>query len=250
MPSAGYRHLRATRMQHAMKKPRSLKVVVPPARELDQARREFFDRLKSHDPTRHKIEFACASEAEQRRAEAIVEDIAKLLRAHQRPKQAPMYVYNAVVLACCSVETAKPLTKPSVVEDITAELVGAAQELLRVLEKPYLPPFYKASIFHDVDKWNLFVGHLERLTELKYRKPPRNFDAVKRACAIEAWLLITQYTVTAPTGAQGGLFRTIAGLLHQFVYPTTDGIIADLKTSCDKVLKDVKAGCNLEAERW
>jgi hypothetical protein len=101
-----------------------------------------------------------------------------------------------------------------------------------------------------VPNWNQFIGHLENLTKLRYRKRPRNFDPVKRACAVTAWLLITQNTDATPTGTQGGLFRTIAGLLHQFVYPTADGIIADLKTACDAVLKDVKAGCNLEAERF
>ncbi|MGO9400090.1 MAG: hypothetical protein ACLP19_19950 [Xanthobacteraceae bacterium] len=101
-----------------------------------------------------------------------------------------------------------------------------------------------------MDNWNRFIEHLEQLKGLTYRKAPRNFDPVKRACAIEAWLLITEYTVAVPTGTQGGLFRTIAGLLHQFVYPTADGIIADLKLACDQVLKDVKAGCDLEEERW
>ena len=116
--------------------------------------------------------------------------------------------------------------------------------------KASFPPIYKASVFQTVLNWNQFIGHLENFTELRYRKPPRNFDPVKRACAVTAWLLITQNTVVTPTGTPGGLFRSIAGLLHQFVYPTADGIIADLKTACDEVLKDVKVGCKLEDERF
>ncbi len=233
-----------------MKRPRSLKIDIPPAAELARAWHEIFDRLKSHDPKRDKIKLVCASEAEQRRAEEIVEEIAKHLRIHQQPKQARDYTHNVVVLACCSVETAKPSTKPIVVEDITTELVAAAGELLRILGKADLPPFYTFTVFYTVPNWNQFIGHLENLTKLRYRKPPRNFDPVKRACAVMAWLLITQNTVATPTGTQGGLFRTIAGLLHLFVYPTADGIITDLKLACDQVLKDVKAGCDLEEERW
>jgi len=230
-----------------MKKPRWQKVV---GRELRLARHEIFERLKSYDPQRDKIELVCASEAEQRRAEEIVEDIVRQLRAHQRPKQAPVYTHNVVVQACCSVEAAKPSTKPIVVEDITTELVAAAGELLRILGKPDLPPFYAFTVFHTVPKWNQFIDHLENLKKLKYRKPSRNFDPVKRACAVTAWLLIAQNTVETPTGTHNGLFRTVAGLLHQFVYPTADGTLADLKTACDGVLQDVKSGCDLEAERW
>jgi hypothetical protein len=237
-------------MQCAMKKSRSLKVDIPPAAELVRAQREIIDTLKSHDPKRDKVKLVCATEAEQRRAEEIVEEIAKQLQAHQRPKQAQVYMYNVVMLACCSVETAKQSTKPIVVEEITTELVAAARELLRILGKADLPPFYTFTVFYTVPNWNQFIGHLENLTKLRYRKPPRNFDPVKRACAVMAWLLITQNTVATPTGTQGGLFRNIAGLLHQFVYPTADGIIADLKLACDQVLKDVKAGCDLEEERW
>jgi hypothetical protein len=238
------------RMQHAMKKPRSLKVDIPPAAELARARREILERLKLHDPERDKIKLACASEAERQREEEIVEEITKQLQVQKGPKEAPVYIYNVVVLACCSVETAKQSTKPIVVEEITTELVAAARELLRILGKQDLPAFYKFTVFHTVPNWNQFIGHLENLTKLRYRKPPRNFDPVKRACAVMAWLLITQNTVATPTGTQGGLFRTIAGLLHQFIYPTADGVIADLKTACDEVLKDVRRGCNLEAERW
>jgi hypothetical protein len=233
-----------------MKRPRSLKVDIPPAAELARVRRDVFERLKSHDPTRDAIKVECATEAEQRQVEEIIEQIAKRLQVHQKRKQSRTYINNVVTFECSSVEAAKPTTKPIVVEEITTELVAAAQELLRILGKPGLPPFYKFTVFHTVPNWNQFIGHLENLTKLRYIKPPRNFDPVKRACAVTAWLLITQNTVATPTGTQGGLFRTIAGLLHQFVYPTADGIIADLKTACDEVLKDVKAGCNLEAERW
>jgi hypothetical protein len=232
-----------------MKKPRSPKIVTPPADELARARREIFDHLKSYDPKHDKIELVYASEAEQRRAEEIVEEIARQLRVHQRTNQTPVYTHNLVALACSFVEGAKPSRKPIVIENITTELVAAAGELLRILSKSDLPPFYVFTVFHTVPKWNQFIDHLENLTKLRYRKPPRNFDPVKRACAVIAWLLITQNTVATPTGTQGGLFRTITGLLHQFVYPTADGI-ADLKAACDEVLKDVKAGCNLEAERF
>jgi hypothetical protein len=192
----------------------------------------------------------CASEAERRRAEAIVEDIARHLRAHQQPKQAPIYTHNVVVLACCSVEAAKPSAKPNVLEDTRTELVAAAGELLRILGKPDVLPFYASTVFHTVPKWNQFIDHLENLKKLTYRKPSRNFDPVKRACAVTSWLLIVQNTAKTPTGTQNGLFRTVAGLLHQFVYPTADGTLADLKTACDGVLQDVKSGCDLEAERW
>lgn len=88
------------------------------------------------------------------------------------------------------------------------------------------------------------------MKKLKYIRRPRNFDPVKRACAITSWLLITEYTNARPTGTRGDLFFTIAGLLHQFVYPTADGKIAELKSACDKVRKFVKAGGDLEAERY
>ena len=87
---------------------------------------------------------------------------------------------------------------------------------------------------------------MEKLTALTYRKPPRNIDRLKRECAVVAWLLITKYTVKKPTGTQDGPFRTVAGLLHQFVCPTTDEEIIDLKSACDEVLKRVRAGSNLE----
>jgi hypothetical protein len=231
-----------------MKRVRSLKIELPLASELDRAREEIFGRLKSHDPNRNKIKIVCASEAEHRRAEAIVEDIARHLRAHQRPEQAPVYRRNLVVLACSAVETAKPSTKPIVVENITTDLAAAATELLRILGNPDVPPFV-FTVFHTVPKWNQFIDHLESLTKLTYRKPPRNFDRVKRACAVMAWLLITRLQSQFQLVRRVVCFATVAGLLHQFVYPTTNGIIADLKTACDKVLKDVKAGCNLETER-
>ena len=66
---------------------------------------------------------------------------------------------------------------------------------------------------------------------------------------IIAYLLITKYTTEVPTGTEGGLFRTVTGLLYQFAYPTTDGEIVDLKTACDKVLKRIKAGQDLEILR-
>jgi hypothetical protein len=77
-----------------MKRLRSLKIDIPPAAELAGARREIFDSLKSLDPKRDKIKLVCTSEAEQRRAEEIVEDIAKLLRIHQQPEQERVYTYN------------------------------------------------------------------------------------------------------------------------------------------------------------
>jgi hypothetical protein len=154
------------------------------------------------------------------------------------------------VIACFSVETAKESTKPMDVEEITTELVAAARKLLHSLGKPELPPNFRYRVFRSVDNWNRFIEHLEQLTKLTYRKAPRNFNPVKRACAIEAWLLITEYTVVVPTGTQGGLFRTIAGLLYQFVCPSADGAIANLKSACDAVLKLNKAGVNLEAERF
>jgi hypothetical protein len=237
-------------MQHTMKRHRSLKVDIPPAAELARARREILDRWKTHDPNRDKIELVCATKTEQQRAEEIVEEIAKQLQAHQRPKRTKISIYNAVVLACCSVETAKQPTKPKLVEEITTELVSAARELFRILGKPDLPPFYTFHVFHTTPNWNQFIAHLENLTKVRYKKPPRNFDPVKRACAVTAWLLISENTVAKPTSTQGGLFRTVAGLLHQFVYSTADQNIVDLKTACDRVLKDVKTGRNPEAERW
>lgn len=237
-------------MQYAMKKPRSLKVDIPPAAELARARREILDRVKLHDQKPDKIKLLCATETEQQWAEEIVEQIAKRLREHRKSKQAQVAMHGAVVFACCSVEASKEATKPRDVEEIKTELVAAAQKLLRILGRPELPPNFRYRVFRSVDNWNWFIEHLEKLTTLTYRKPPRNFDPVKRACAIEAWLLITEYTVAVPTGTQGGLFRTIAGLLHQYVCSTADGATANLKGACDAVLKFVKAGGNLETERW
>jgi hypothetical protein len=116
------------------------------------------------------------------------------------------------------------------------------------LEKQIFPPHYKFGVFHTTEKWNRFIEHLEKLTTLTYRKPPRNIDRLKRNCAMDAWELITRCTVKNPSGTQGGLFRTVAGLLHQFVCPTADEEIIDLKSACDEVLKRVRAGCNLKTE--
>ncbi|MGO9632226.1 MAG: hypothetical protein ACLPXW_24980 [Xanthobacteraceae bacterium] len=132
-----------------MKRPRSLKIDIPPAAELARAWREIFDRLKSHDPKRDKVKLVCDTEAEQQRAEEIVDQIARRLRKHQKPKQAQGTMYNAVVIACLSVEAANESTKPMDVEEITMELVAAAQELLRILGRPELPPNFRYRVFQE-----------------------------------------------------------------------------------------------------
>jgi len=100
-----------------------------------------------------------------------------------------------------------------------------------------------------MQKRNAFIEGLERLSALNYRRPPRNIAPAKRACGQLAYILITQCTTQKPTGTAGGLLRTIAGLLHQFAYPTQDGEIVDLKTACDQVLRRVKAGANIDNDR-
>ena len=233
-----------------MTKMRSLKIEIPSAEELDRAAREILTRLASFDTQRDKIRSIYSSEAEQRRQEGIMDHITKLLRKHKRPKQSKTAVYNQVLLACSSAEVATRSTKPIDVDQVTKELVSAARELLRVLGHSALPPNYMFRVFDTMQNRNQFIEHLEQLTAITYRKPPRNIDRVKHDCANHAYLLITKYTTEVPTGTEGGLFRTVTGLLYQFAYPTTDGEIVDLKTACDKVLKRIKAGQNLEILRW
>jgi len=135
------------------------------------------------------------------------------------------------------------------VDEVTRELVAAARRLLRVLDRSDLPPNYRFRVFGTTQTWNQFIEHLERLEAITYRKPPRNIDRVKHDCANYAYLLITMCTTEVPTGTAGGLFRTVTNLLYQFAYPTKDEIM-DLKTACDKVLKRIKAGQDLEILRW
>jgi hypothetical protein len=134
------------------------------------------------------------------------------------------------------------------VEEVTRRLVNAARELLRVLGRSDFPPNYKFRVFHYAQNWNQFVEHLERLAAITYHKPPRNIDRVKRDCAKLAYLLIDKCTNEKPTGTQGGLFRTVAGLLHQFACPSQDGKIVDLKTACDEVLRRARAGGKIETD--
>lgn len=232
-----------------MKKVRSLKIRIPPAAELARARDQILNKLNSAAPA-DRFRIVPRSEAERQRDEGIVDQITRRLRAHRRSEQSEIMVHNQVLIACLSVEAEKHSTKPAVIEEITTKLVDAARELHSVLGKADLPPNYVFGVFRNVENWNRFVEHLEKLTTLTYRKPPRNIDRVKRECAVVAWQLITTCTVKNPTGSQGGLFRSVAGLLHQFVCPTADGEIVDLKSPCDDVLKRVRAGSNLETERW
>jgi hypothetical protein len=154
-------------------------------------------------------------------------------------------------MACVSAAAGtKGSTKPAVVEEITRDLVKAADKLLSLLKRSDFPPKYQARVFHNSGNWNQFVGHLKQLAAITYKKPPRNTDWVKRDCAKLAYLLIIECTNEKPTGTLGGLFQTVAGLLHQFSCPTQDEKIADLKTACDGVLGRVKAGGNIDNEPW
>jgi hypothetical protein len=232
------------------KRLRSLKVAVPPAAELAPARAGIINAFASFNPTRDKIQIVYSSEAERRRLEKIIDKITKQLCTNRRPEWSQVSVYNQVALACVSAEAGKDSTKSVDIEDITKRLVDAATKLHRALGSPALPPNYIFRVFRSTDKWNQFVEHLQRLAALNYTKPPRNFDPVKRDCAVLAHLLITQCTVETATSTQSGLFRTVASLLHQFACPTADGKLVDLKYACDRVLKRVKAGTNFEIEPW
>jgi hypothetical protein len=192
------------------------------SRGLDRAREQILEQLASFNTQRDKIKPVYSSEAAQRRQEGIMDHITQLLRRHKRPKQSV----------------------------VTKELVNAARELLRVLGHSALPPNYMFRVFGTMQNRNQFIEHLERMAAITYRKPPRNIDRVKRDCANHAYLLITMCTTEVPTGTQGGTFRTVAGLLHQYTCPTADGKIVDLKTACDQVLKRVKSGQDLEIHRW
>ena len=235
-----------------MEKPRSLKFDFPPAAELARARDQILGKLASFKMTRDKIRMRCPTKADQEHDEAIVEEITKRLWALKRPNQSKVMVYNQVVEACYSVEAGKHSPRPAVVEEVTKDLVSAARELLRVLGSADLPAYYRFVGLGHGENRKRFIEQLERLTKLTYRKPPRNIDREKRLSAVFAHLLITKHTVETPTGTQGGLFRTVTGLIHQFVCPTADGEIVDLKSACDEVLKHVRAGSNLETEtgRW
>jgi hypothetical protein len=223
-----------------MKKVRSLKIEVPPAEELDQARRRILEKFESFNPERDKIQTIYSSEAEQQHGEDVIDQITILLRAHKRPELSETMIYNQVVWACAHIP--EPATPPATKDQITKEVAASANKLLRQLGNPDLPPYNIFRVFGTIDKWNEFIEFLESLAALTHPKPPRNFDPAKRACAAVAYLLITTCTTQKPTGTAGGLFRTVAGLLHQFAYPTPDGEIVDLKTACDEVLRRVKAG--------
>jgi hypothetical protein len=220
------------------------------SRGLDRAREQILEQLASFNTQRDKIKPVYSSEAAQRRQEGIMDHITQLLRRHKRPKQSVVAVYNQVSMACASMAPATRSTKPIDVDEVTKELVNAARELLRVLGHSALPPNYMFRVFGTMQNRNQFIEHLERMAAITHRKPPRNIDRVKRDCANHAYLLITMCTTEVPTGTQGGTFRTVAGLLHQYTCPTADGKIVDLKTACDQVLKRVKSGQDLEIHRW
>ena len=222
---------------------------IPPAEELDQARHRISERLATFNPERDKIETSYPPEAAVQHREDVLDQITIQLRAHKRPEVSEVNIYNYVTIACGSVEVETRSTKPAVVNEVTRELVAAARKLHRVLGRSDLPPYYSLRVFGTMQNWNEFIGRLERLTALTYTRPVRNIDRVKHGCANYAHLLITVCTTEVPTGTAGGLFRIITNLLYQFAYPTKDEIV-DLKTACDKVLKRIKAGQDLEILRW
>jgi hypothetical protein len=231
-----------------MKKVRSLKIEVPPAEELALACEQIVQKIASFDPERDKIQTIYSSEAEQQHGEDVIDQITILLRAHKRPELSETMIYNQVVWA--SAHIPEPATPPATKDQITKEVAASADKLLRQLGNPDFPPHHKFCVFGQSDRWNVVIECLEGLAALTHSKPPRNFDPAKRACATLAYLLITRCTTQKATGTAGGLFRTVAGFLHQFAYPTRDGEIVDLKTACDEVLRRVKAGDDISKDRW
>lgn len=229
-----------------MTKMRSLKREVPSAEELNGAREQILKRLASFNPERDKIRTIYPSEAAEQHGENVLDQITIQLRAHKRPELSEVMIYNDVTMACAQIP--KPATAPAIEDEITREVAATASKLLRLLGNPALPPHHQLGVFGQPDIWNEFIERLERLAALTYRRPPRNIDLAKRACATLAYLLITRCTTQKPTGTAGGLFRNVAGLLHQFACPTQDGV-ADLKSACDEVLRRVKAGGNIEKDR-
>jgi hypothetical protein len=235
-------------LTHPKRTVHSLKIEVPPAAELERARDQILKQLASFNPERDKIRTIQPTRAAQRNAEEIIDRITIELRAHKRPKQSDVRVYNEVVLACGSVP--KPPTRPVVEEKITKQTADASRKLHAILGNPDLPRNHIFCVFGSAQNFNQFIDSLEQLAALTYSKPPPNTDRVKRECAKLAYLLITRCTTQKPSGTVGGLFRTIAGLLHQFACPTHEGEIVDLKTACDEVLRRAKAGIKIENDRW
>ena len=230
-----------------MKKVRSLKKEIPPAEELDRARDQILKQLASFNPERDKIRTIYPSEAARQHGEDIIEQIVIELRPRKRPELSEAAIYNHVTMACGQIP--KP-TSPATEDKIARDVAGAANKLLCLLGNPDFPPYHIRRVFGSVQIWNEWIDRSERLAALTYRRPPPNSDPAKRACANLAYLLITKCTTQKPTGTERGLFRNVAGLLHQFACPTQDGEIADLKTGCDEVLRRLKAGADIENDGW
>src|SRR5215471_135784 len=107
-----------------MKKVRSLKTEIPPAEELDRARHRILERLASFNPERDKIRTIYPSEAAQRHGEAVLDQIAILLRAHKRSELSEVMIYNHVTMACAQIPM--PATPPAIEAETTRELVATA----------------------------------------------------------------------------------------------------------------------------
>ena len=129
-------------------------------------------------------------------------------------------LYNEVTIACAQIP--KPATAPAIEDEITREVAATASKLLRLLGNFALPPHHQLGgvVFGQPDIWNEFIERLDNSGASPTGDLRGIIDLAKRACATLAYLLITRCTTRKPTGTAGGLFRNVAGLLHQYACPT------------------------------
>jgi hypothetical protein len=230
---------------------RSLKVAAPPASELTKARNQILSSLRRFN---NKFSIDARTDPEGwKRKKPLVEEITKKLGRYRKPGLSQKQLFNQTVIASCVRKDPDPV----VVEGITADLVVTVTRLYRILGHPDFPRNYQYRISGGrVENWNQFIQCLERSMEITYKKRPRNEDPVKRQCAINAYLLITDFTTgVTPTKTRGGLYYAVADLIYQVNYPNPDdGNTDKLKHACDKFLDAVRLvgfdQAALNRDRW
>jgi hypothetical protein len=225
---------------------RSLKDDIPPPEELRRAKAEILNAWKLFDARKTKLRMGNSDD--RQRVEEIFERITKLLWERKRVGIFRVLIYNNVLGNCPRPRA----SKPAAIEDSVKECVKAANKLHRLLGRRDFPANYQFQISEGrADKWNLFIGCLERAMQLKYTKPPKQSDNKKIDCALSAYILIKRYTTARPTKSRDGLFYTVTDLLYQVGNPAADdGNANKLKYICDKVLDRVGEGFDPERDRW
>jgi hypothetical protein len=217
---------------------RSLKVPLPPPAELEEAKEKILGNLSRVNWQTVRFSIDARTDPEGwKRQKPIIEKITQTLWKHKRPPFSRNKLYNQVVMASCMFKH----TAPSVIEEITEDLVQTVNKLYRILGHPDFPPNYRFRIFGCVENWNQFIGCLERSMKITYNKPPKNQNPMKRDCVINAYFLITNFTTAIPRKTRGGLFYKVADLIYQANCPTADdGNTDKLKSTCDKFLNLVR----------